>query len=24
MVRDESGHWRINGCQLMRLSGQQI
>jgi hypothetical protein len=24
MVRDESENWRINGCQLMRLSGQQI
>ena len=24
MVRDESEHWRINGCQLLRLSGQQI
>ena len=24
MVRDESENWRINGSQLMRLSGQQI
>lgn len=24
MVRDESENWRINGCQLVRVSGQQI
>ncbi len=24
MVRDESRNWRINGCQLMRVAGQQI
>ena len=24
MVRDESRNWRINGCQLMRVAGQQM
>jgi hypothetical protein len=24
MVRDESENWRIDGCQLVRASGQQI
>ena len=24
MVRDATQTWRINGCQLMRVAGQQI
>jgi hypothetical protein len=24
MVRDDTRNWRINGCQLMRVAGQQI